>query len=179
MGYNQEAYNAECAALAGAIQAASPWNTNPEGVSIFSDAQAAIRKTASDEPDPGQHYALQARRHIAALRKAWPCITIEIRWCPAHKAIAGNEMADKWAKIAAEEPDTHGVKWLENDYNGQSELWSTPLSRSLANLKRESSEKKWVGARQWAGGQTSKTKYRMPKSQKPDGAVAGSTKRLA
>jgi len=29
------------------------------------------------------------------------------------------------------------------------------------------------------GGRTSKTKYRMPKSQKLDGAVAGSTKRLA
>jgi len=54
-----------------------------------------------------------------------------------------------------------------------------PLPRSLANLKREISEKKWVEARQWAGGRTSKTKYRMPKSQGPDGAVAGSAKRLA
>jgi len=54
-----------------------------------------------------------------------------------------------------------------------------PLPRSLANLKREISEKKWTEARQWAGGRTSKTKYRMPMSQKPDGAVAGSTRRLA
>ena len=54
-----------------------------------------------------------------------------------------------------------------------------PLPRSLANLKREISEKKWAEARQWAGGRTSKTKYRMPKSQRPDGTVAGSTKRLA
>jgi hypothetical protein len=54
-----------------------------------------------------------------------------------------------------------------------------PLPRSLANLKREISEKKWVEARQWAGGRTSKKKYRMPKSLKPDGTVAGSTKRLA
>jgi len=29
------------------------------------------------------------------------------------------------------------------------------LARSLANLKREISEKKWVEARQWAGGRTS------------------------
>ena len=34
-------------------------------------------------------------------------------------------------------------------------------------------------ARQWAGGRTSKKKYRLPESQRPDGTVAGSTKRLA
>jgi len=54
-----------------------------------------------------------------------------------------------------------------------------PFPRSLANLKWEISEKKWAEAHQQAGGRTSKVKYRMPKSQKPDGAVAGSTKRLA
>jgi len=54
-----------------------------------------------------------------------------------------------------------------------------PLPRSLANLKREVSEKKRAKACQGAGGQTSKTKYRMPKSQRPDGTAASSTKRLA
>jgi len=34
-------------------------------------------------------------------------------------------------------------------------------------------------SRQWAGGGTSRKKYKMPKSQRPDGAVAGSSKRLA
>jgi len=57
-------------------------------------------------------YALQARKHIAALRRARPGIIIEIRWCPVHKGIAGNEKADEWAKIAAEEPDTRMVEWL-------------------------------------------------------------------
>jgi len=70
--------------------------------------------------------------------------------------------AGEWAKEAAGQPGTHGL-----------------LPRSLANLKREISEKKWAEARRWAGGRTSKAKYRMPESQKPDGAVAGSTKRLA
>ena len=54
-----------------------------------------------------------------------------------------------------------------------------PLPRSLANIKHEITEKKWVEAQQWAGGRTSKKKYKMPKSQRPDGTVAGSTKRLA
>jgi len=162
MGGNQEAYDAECAALARALEEASRRNTTPERVTIFTDAKAAIRRMASDEPGPGQQYALQARKHIATLRRARPGIVIEIRWCPAHKGVAGNEKADEWAKAAAEQSGNH-----------------RPIPRSLANLKREISEKKWVEAHQWAGGRTSKRKYRLPESQRPDGAVAGSTKRLA
>jgi len=161
MGHNQEAYNAECAALARAMELALWRNTTPERVTIFTDAQAAIRRMASNEPGPGQQYALQARNHIATLRRARPGIVIEIRWCPAHKGVAGNEKADEWAKAAAEQAGSH-----------------RPIPQSLANLKRENSEKKWAEARQWAGGRTSKKKYRMPESQKPDGAVANSTKRL-
>jgi len=67
----------------------------------------------------------------------------------------------------------------ELDYDGRSEVRAMPLPRSLASLKREIFEKKWAEACQLAGGRTSKTKYRMPNSQKPDGAVAGSTQRLA
>jgi len=54
-----------------------------------------------------------------------------------------------------------------------------PLPPSLANLKREISEKKWVETRLWAGGRTSKKKYRMPNSQTPTGAVANSFKGIA
>jgi len=61
-----------------------------------------------DEPGPGQTYAIQARQAIAILRIQEPAIEIEIRWCPAHKGIPGNEVADKWTKLAASEPDDHG-----------------------------------------------------------------------
>jgi len=108
-----------------------------------------------------------------------PDIPIEIRWCPAHKGIAGSEKADEWAKVAAEKPDTHGVEWQSYRHGDRTEVRAIPLPRSLANLKREISEKKWAEARQWAGGRTFKAKYRMPKTQKPDGVVAGSIKRLA
>jgi len=54
-----------------------------------------------------------------------------------------------------------------------------PLPRYLAHLKRETTEKEWVEARQWAGGRTSKMKYMMPKSQRPDSVIAGSAKRPA
>jgi len=114
LGNNQEAYDAECAALAHALELATQRSTIPERVTIFSDAQAAIRRMASDEPGPGQQYALQARKHITTLRRARKGIVIEIRWCPAHKGVAGNEKADEWAKIAAGQPNTHGVEWLSS-----------------------------------------------------------------
>ena len=51
-----------------------------------------------DEPGPGQTYALQARKAIAALSEREPTVEMEIRWCPAHKGIPGNEVVDGWAK---------------------------------------------------------------------------------
>ena len=177
MGNNQEAYDAECAALARALELALQRNEIPEVVTIFSDAQAAIRWMASDERGPGWEYALQARKHIATLRQSRPGIIIEVRWCPAHKGVAGNEKAHEWAKIAAEKSGTLGVEWL--NFPVRTEVRGAPLPRSLTNLKREISEKKWVETRQWAGGRTSRKKYRMPDSQKPNCAVANSTKRLA
>jgi len=69
------------------------------------------------------------------------------------------------------------VEWLS--CLGRTELHAAPLPRSLANLKRQISEKKWTEARQWAGGRTSKKKYRMPESQRPDCTVAGSSKGIA
>ena len=93
MGYNREAYDAECAALARALESVTRGYV-PERVTIFTDSQPAIRRMASDEPGPGQQYALQARKHIASLRGARPGIVIESRWCPSHKGIAGNKRAD-------------------------------------------------------------------------------------
>jgi len=135
---------------------------------------------ASDEPEPGQKSALEARKNITALRRAVPDIVIEIRWCPAHEGVEGNEKADEWAKLAAEEPDARGVEGLEwFTYWDRPEERSMPLPRSLANIKREITEKKWAEARKWAGLRISKRKYKMPESQRPESIVAGSTKRLA
>jgi len=78
MGNNQEAYGGECTALARAVETAARHATIPEKVTIFSDAQAAIRRMASEDPGPGQMYAIQARKHIATLRKARMNIVIEI-----------------------------------------------------------------------------------------------------
>jgi ribonuclease HI len=44
MGKNQEAYDAECAALARALEVAARRQIVPERVTIFTDAQAAMRR---------------------------------------------------------------------------------------------------------------------------------------
>jgi len=54
-----------------------------------------------------------------------------------------------------------------------------PLTRTLAHLKQEISEKKGAEARQWAGGRASRNKYKMPSRQKLNETVAGSSTRLA
>jgi len=157
MSYNQEAYDAERAAVVRALESASRRQITPERVTDFRDAQAAIRRMASGEPGFGQKYALQARKHIAGLRRARPYITIEIRWCPAHKGAPVSEKAEEWANLAAEEPDARGVEWPS--YTDRPGARAMPLPRSLARLKQEITEKKWAEARQWAGGRTSSKNY--------------------
>ena len=50
MGYNQEAYDTEFAALARALGSASRRQTAPERVTISTDAQVAIRRMARRSP---------------------------------------------------------------------------------------------------------------------------------
>jgi len=54
MGFEQEAYGAEYAAIARALETAARSN--------FTDAQAAIYRVTSDDPGPGQKYAIAARK---------------------------------------------------------------------------------------------------------------------
>jgi len=95
---------------------------------------------ASEEPGPGQMYALQVREHIAVLRRARPDITIKICWRPAHKGVPENEKADEWAKLAAQEPDAEVVELL--GYSDWTEARAMPLPRAQEHLKRVILEKK-------------------------------------
>jgi len=56
-------------------------------VRIFTDVQAAVTRMTHDEPAPGQIYALQARKAIAALHEREPSVETETRWYPAQKGI--------------------------------------------------------------------------------------------
>jgi len=81
MDYNQEACDAECVALARALESASRRQTTPERGTIFTDARAAIRRMVSRSLAPAKIRALGEEAHW----KARPDTTIEIRWCPARK----------------------------------------------------------------------------------------------
>jgi len=119
--------------------------------------------------------------NIAALRRAKPGITIEIRWCPAHKGVQDNGKADEWAKVAAEEPDTCGVEWL--NYSDRTEALPMPLPRSLANLKRGISGKKRVEAGRWAGpgppGRSTKCRKNTSRTARLLGVPRGSLQGIA
>ena len=138
---------------------------------------------ASDEPGPGQKYALEARRHIATLRAKEPSVRIEIRWCPSHQGIEGNEVADEWAKLAADEPDAHGGNGSRPRTRTARSPREPPLCRGPSPTSSGGfSEKKWQDAKGWARrklARTSNRKYWPIDKQKPDATVAKANKRLA
>jgi len=177
MGYFQEAYDAECVAIAPALAVASERAKRRKlgKVRIFTDAQAAITRMTHDEPGPGQTHAIQARQAIADLRRREPAIEIEVNWCPAHKGIPGNEVADRWAKLVASEPDEHGVEWLMRADGTR----MTQRPTSLAHLRRRASEKKWPEARSWCERRNLNQGYVLRKRGKPDPTPARAEKRTA
>jgi ribonuclease HI len=56
-------------------------------------------------------YALQAWKRITAFHQREPGMRIELRWWPAHKGVPENGKADEWAKLAVDEPHSHGVEF--------------------------------------------------------------------
>jgi len=122
-------YDGECAALARAMERATKEKQTPERLTIFTDPQAAIRRMGSVEPGPGQGYALEARRHVGALRRVRSDIRIKIGWCPVHEGVPGNEKKDEWAKLAAEKPDANSVASILRPRMGTGE----PLPQSLVH----------------------------------------------
>jgi len=55
---------------------------------------------------------------------------------PKPQGIEGNEIADEWAKLAADEPDAHGVEWFSTtNPDGTVSERVFPLPRSFANVK--------------------------------------------
>jgi len=102
-------------------------------VTIFTDVQAAIWKMTSATQ-------VQARN-----TRPWPESTSP-PFAPRNRVmqgIEGNEIADQWAKQAADEPDAHGVEWLDfKDPAGIVRKGRLLLPISPRNFKRDFAERK-------------------------------------
>jgi len=168
-GSRTEAYVAECAAIARALETAARRRNKLDHLTIFADAQAAIWRITSDD----QRYAIAARKHIAELRRKEPDIRIETRWHPSHCGVEGNEKADEWAKQAADEPDARGVEW--HRYMDRCGRKSAPPCSLAQVLRGQVDRHQRVGQ----GRRTSNSKYRTSDKQRPNATVARANKKLA
>jgi len=81
-----------------------------------------------------------------------------------------------WAKVAAEEPDSHGVgRFRHSGKYGQ--RW-TPITASPAHLRRRISDKKWKEAREWSPGSRIPGSSQMPQTDHaPDTRKSAETDR--
>jgi hypothetical protein len=97
--------------------------------------------------------------------------------------VPGNEKADEWATLAADELDAPGVEHLRPGQYGEQPGQRRQPSRSLAHLKRSATEAKWREAKAWAESKVTGKKYRYSRlrepRQKPDSGSAIAKKWLA
>jgi len=95
----------------------------------------STRRMASDDPGPGQQYAIMARKHIATLRRSSGAQTTKV------------SVSVEWAKLVAGEPDAHGLEWFTSrDPSDQGRERKFPLPRSLINFseKERAEDKGWA-----------------------------------
>jgi hypothetical protein len=142
----------------------------PRGLATTTDAQAAIKRMASEEPGPGQMYAGPGKEDIAgqARHHHRDPVVPRTQGYPREREsrrvgqIGGRGARRSWGGMAA----------ILGSVRRASDV--TP---SLAHLNRESSEKKWAEARRWAEGRVrgkKSTSCRVSSSRM--GVVAGSSK---
>ena len=118
---------------------------------VFVDSTSAIDRARSDSIGPGQGFA------IAVIEACTKIISrnneVAIRWVPAHQGVPGNEMADEYAKAAAEGGQPDGD--IPDEYK-----WET----SLSHMTRVATEGRCRTAAQWIADRLGnpRRKYRPP-----------------
>jgi ribonuclease HI len=137
LGRNKEVFDAEIYAIWVGLKAAKERagregidGPGPRAVTIFTDAQAALKRIGNDAPGPGQWLVRRILHTERQLRRVgW---ATEFRWVPGHKGIEGNEVADQWAKEGAEA--SAGAEYLPEEEESIT---------TLAHVARGITEAKW------------------------------------
>ena len=113
---------------------------------ILSDSTAAVTRVQSDSTGPGQRFAIAVAEVCSRLSSRENTLTL--RWVPSHSDIEGNEVADDWAKMAAESP----MDAVPRDY-----LCET----SFAYMSGKATEARSAGVAKWIVDHVKK-KHRCP-----------------
>jgi hypothetical protein len=110
MGYNQEAYDAECAVLARALESAGKTTDDTKRVTVFTDAQAAVKRMASEEPGPAR--CKRSRREGALRRyggptghRYWDPLVPSTQRSPREREAGewpNSQQKDLWAEVREE-----------------------------------------------------------------------------
>ena len=107
---------------------------------IFTDSQAALQAIASPQCSSGQDFLFRAIRAVDNLRNHGH--TVELRWIPAHRGVAGNEAADGAAKSAAQQhtsAPTATVLQAEPDR----QILTTTTKTAIRQVMREEWSQSW------------------------------------
>ena len=99
LGNNKEVFDAEAFATYQALRSFEERQESGHHYAVFTDAQAAVRRMATDAAGPGQCWARAAIEVCSQLRARDNIV--QVRWVPAHIGIEGNEAADTFTNEAA------------------------------------------------------------------------------
>jgi ribonuclease HI len=106
MGTTSEVFDAELKAISECLTSCRKYilqhRLRHRSIHLFTDNQSAILRASKSDRGPGQETALDILHTIGDLLSH--AISVTLHWVPGHTDIAGNEEADRLAKMATSQP---------------------------------------------------------------------------